>query len=234
MCRVDITLKHRISHPDLSNYKLKLLHYNLEHKDKLIACVYPSCDKAFILHQEMQAHYKREHLGERIHCGYCSTSYVWHRSFNIHMDEKHPEKSEFPLRFLCPRFGCGAAYSSSANLRVHIYNKHYKYNKPDQTAEKCPICQKSFSNLKDHIAFMHETPKLIPCSLCGGLYRSETELKAHLRKTHAGRSMSLPCRVCGKVVSSRRMQEHVRAVHEKVRNFCSQCEKKLLQLYGFA
>ena len=219
-CVKNIVDRYKESHPHLSVKKRQILHYTLEHNDQMIACIDPACGEKFIWPNTMKIHYKRIHLQQRIQCSFCSATYLEFYLFDMHMDEKHPEKQEKPFKFKCTTHDCFSTYTSSRSLQLHIY-KHAMKNKGPQ---KCPVCHKLVMNLPAHKQRVHPSkPRNISCWHCEKKFLTTSDCKIHLKRLAGPTFVS--CKICGKCLSKNTIRNHMRSVHENVRFTCSQCGK---------
>ena len=225
VCRVNVIEKYKSSHPDLPVIKLQLLHYEAEHKDKLIACIRQHCNKVFIARPQMQLHYKRDHLGEREHCSYCSKSFSQKSALDLHLDKEHPEKSGRPMTFICKVLGCEDSFSNQKNLERHTRMRHEKKKKKPKVAKQCPICAGSFKHMNQHIYRVHEEFQPLSCPQCGKKLKDKKTLKIHVQTIHMNARETVPCNICGKVVSKKVLPRHIKMVHDQIRHECTQCEK---------
>jgi len=115
-------------------------------------------------------------------CGYGANS-----NYKLQMHNQiHSEEREFK----CDQ--CPYAAKQRQGLAAHIDSMH----RPHRIMCQCPLCGEMFkgvSNLKSHIARVHENLRPHHCPLCEKAFKQKMHLKYHL-KTHEnpnGRKRSL-------------------------------------------
>eukprot|EP00092_Neocalanus_flemingeri_P023270 GFUD01025231.1.p1 GENE.GFUD01025231.1~~GFUD01025231.1.p1 ORF type:complete len:537 (-),score=94.34 GFUD01025231.1:84-1655(-) len=200
----------------------------------------------------------------KYHCKLCSNKFKFEHTLALHCKKSHNVGYLKDCPFCQIKFEIS---ESLQDLYNHITNIHKSQNHIDEykKIEKvytncktvCPICGKTFKqsgNCSIHMAAKHETPKYMPCHICGKSLKTTKEfnaLRAHMR-THddevaicslCGVSLKnkmyltahmrihntipFPCETCGKEFATKRaLQEHINGVHLKKRKFkCEHCEK---------
>ena len=215
------------SHPDKPKMSLKMIHYKLLHPDDIIRCISPTCKKEFVHPSDMQQHYQRFHLKQRIRCKFCPAElYIDRVYLRKHLEEAHAERVS-DLNILCDHPGCDAKYASKATLNLHKRNKHRKSVKGDTSRikENCSICGGSYLKLKQHLIAMHGD-KQFSCQYCGKAFGEKSPLDVHLKYVHLKAVRELvPCPTCGKRMQKRCLKEHIAMVHKKIRYDCVHCAK---------
>lgn len=110
------------------------------------------------------------------------------------------------------------------NLQDHIKRVHEM-----ELKIQCehPGCDKKFFNnfeMRAHVANSHSKERNFVCEVCAASYGTMTKLKTHL-KNHG--ELKHACTQCDKTFpTSAKLDEHVKRVHENVRNFsCEHCGK---------
>jgi len=145
---------------------------------------------------------------QKIECSECKEAVM---NLSDHIAEKHAD-----LDFKCNQ--CDFASGSSTLLRKHEKNIH------KSTARECPICQKDIVCMEAHIKLVHgdrESMLKHPCPQCEKSFPRAVELRKHIN-THLG--LKEACHICGKEISINKVREHIRQVHEKIKNhFCAEC-----------
>jgi len=147
---------------------------------------------------------------ERWSCSMCSQNVASLTKLKIHVARIHAEKN-----FKCSQ--CSFATGSLALLKTHksIHNA---------TAESCPICGKVVLSIKQHMRQVHESDgdQRHFCTECDKSYLRASDLTLHIDNFHLG--LKEMCPICGKKLSLKKIQKHIKAVHEKEkRHFCPEC-----------
>jgi uncharacterized Zn-finger protein len=125
-------------------------------------------------------------------CGFIAKSgYV----LATHMFREHGEG------FRCRHDDCGLTFLKPSELKKHVERVHEQVEKP----HACEICGTRYherSNLRTHVAMVHEKKRPHVCDDCGAAYSSKQNLGKHVLKKH-GKALPaegpLPCPVdnCG-------------------------------------
>lgn len=229
-----------------NDYKRHLTkaHYEEEHPDK----VCPHCGKMV---KSLRSHIRVVHKKVKRHiCEICKKSFVTRHCLEAHL---RVHTNERPYECTVP--GCGKTFKQSGQLKQHTIrhgpkqdficdvcgtNVSSKYTLIEHRkihfqigAFKCEECSASFakrSYLKEHIKNQHVeyTPEI--CSTCGGTFKNQARLNAHM-KLHEGTDHI--CSYCNKMFLKRsRMMDHISAVHEKDRKYTCDwegCDKVYLR-----
>ena len=113
---------------------------------------------------------------------------------------------------------------SGRSLKQHIEEVHFKI------LQKCPDCGKSYTRtyLKLHREVVH-LKKREECQDCGMSFKVKN-LPSHRRYSCKGKNkteMKVMCHLCGKEISKRYLQRHIRTLHTgnaKVQSQYAQCD----------
>lgn len=111
---------------------------------------------------------------------------------------------------------------------AHIRNVHQS-----AFVQVCDVCARTFKNkyiLEEHRK-LHaiEQPKL-KCDMCGALLKTESSLRAHVRR-HGDTEHA--CKICGKIAPNRSaLGNHMRYVHSERVHKCTLCEKAFKKPIG--
>ena len=87
----------------------------------------------------------------------------------------------------------------------------------------CPECGKSVPSLKNHLRRMHSKEKFI-CDICSREYHNFELMQEHKRAVHE----KVPCTECGKLIGVKLMKRHIKSVHtpNNLKKFrCDTCGK---------
>ena len=147
---------------------------------------------------------------EKFECSVCKES-VAKLNMSTHIARKHSD-----LDFKCPY--CTFATGNFTLLKSHM-GKHFIYSEEPHNIEKleCSVCFKKVINLKEHINLVHERKLIYDCPNCEKAFPNRSQLKKHIA-SHIG--LKQACPLCGKEIAARHLKEHIREVHEKVKNHC--------------
>ena len=74
--------------------------------------------------------------------------------------------------------------------------------------ELCTVCGVSVTNLKRHMDNVHNPEKQI-CHKCDQELKNLHSLKEHIRTEHT----IVSCTICGKMYSTKNMENHIHSVH---------------------
>ena len=190
----------------------------------------------------------------KVQCEKCSQM-VKKSYYDEHMARVHPEENEdlmekcekcnllvlkvgMKRHFLrmhsedpCQCDFCGKEYSNQIKLKNHIYNKHKdkqqirKYDLEKIPRVDCPKCQKSIRkcNIETHILKCQ-----IKCDLCAIEFSNMLEYKSHIKEVHPNPRVTtkVKCEICGKTYLQATIKQHIKSVHEKIKDFqCPKCGK---------
>jgi len=87
----------------------------------------------------------------------------------------------------------------------------------------CPECGKSVPSLKNHLKRMHSKEKFI-CDICSREYHNFELMQEHKRAVHE----KVPCTECGKLIGVKLMKRHIQSAHtpNDLKKFrCDTCGK---------
>jgi len=133
----------------------------------------------------MQTHLEGVHTNRQTHiCEVCGKSFAWRDTLVRHL--KWHETGVKNRPFQCPEEGCGKAFATRRDLRVHS-NTHT--GKKDYL---CQLCGAAFSqrfSYDRHLLYKHteNAEKKHKCTICDKRFLTKSLLAQHLKsKTHGG------------------------------------------------
>lgn len=163
----------------------------------------------------LKRHMKMLHSeGSKVYnCSYCD--FRCHRNMEM---RKH--LAEHKKTFEC--VWCKKIFNSTKGIRQHMMC-HVRKDDPNQTKNYiCVYCARPFkksAECKRHEE-NHSGERPHECNECGNKFRNKFDLRAHKRRVHsdqAKKSEAVPCKVCGKMLSTpSNLREHMR-VHSDLR-----------------
>ena len=119
---------------------------------------------------------------------------------------------------------CGVLLSK-AKMKNHMPTHNRKF--------KCKDCGKEYSRankMKDHRLAVHANFQLTcPYESCGKTFAKRAVLSIHIKRIHTNRETHR-CALCDKTYSHKGdLYQHVQAVHEGKKHYCSTCGKEFLR-----
>ena len=185
-------------------------HINVFHeKVKTFEC--NVCYKLFLNTSQLK-HHMKIHTAIKETCKQCGVSVA-------HMKQHVRFVHEKDLPYQCFVTNCETKFTSNISFRKHLESVHL------MRREVCPLCQKTFSDLKKHTQLVHDKIRNHQCPQCQKNFQTRTHVKNHYNRVHLG--FKEQCPECDKMVQD--VRNHVNFVHKKVANFgCAQCETKCI------
>ncbi|KAM8710582.1 hypothetical protein ACLKA7_017238 [Drosophila subpalustris] len=222
---------HRIITCHICQQKFKKqLNYeeHMKHHNELLPfqCHMEGCKKGFTTAAALRLHVDYAHTKsvEEIPCTVegCKLLFPRHRLLTIHLKKVHNMTRASVPRVEQSCSECGMLFRCPVALKKHMY-KHTG----EQLPYPCNICGKGFhinSALKNHL-LRHAGIKNYVCPYCGVGKTTRQEWSKHIL-THTQEKM-FKCQICEHATHTRRaLDNHVKIVHEKIRNYaCQYCGK---------
>lgn len=171
----------------------------------------------------LKRHMKMLHSdGSKVYnCSYCD--FQCHRNMEM---RKH--LAEHKKTFEC--VWCKKIFNSTKGIRQHMMC-HVRKDDPTQSKKYiCVYCARPFkksAECKRHEE-NHSGERPHECNECGNKFRNKFDLRAHKRRVHSDQAKkceAVPCKVCGKMLSTpSNLREHMR-VHSDLRYKCDPVNK---------
>ncbi|CAI2365942.1 unnamed protein product [Moneuplotes crassus] len=105
--------------------------------------------------------------------------------FSEFLSSQIQEAEKRVVHYKCKVDGCSKVFERAQNIAMHM-RMHFNIKK-----YKCNYCQRRFiqkgnrdKHLKQHITPKLEERKVIPCSLCNGMFTEKHNLQFHMRQKH--------------------------------------------------
>lgn len=126
---------------------------------------------------------------------------------------------------------CNRNYCSQKDLDDHHFIYHTKPKKRTKTVLPCDYCGKLFqkNQLRSHICRTHIVKKF-KCNICDKAYATLGLLATHKNVAH---TQSGPCPKCGKVLTKRGLEEHVKMCGKDIEDILVQCELCPMKLKSY-
>ncbi|XP_017862528.1 PREDICTED: zinc finger protein 714 [Drosophila arizonae] len=201
---------------------------HMKHHNELLPfqCHVEQCQKGFTTAAALRLHVDYAHTksAAEIPCTVegCKLVFPRMRLLTIHLKKVHNmSRTNVPrAEQLCRE--CGMKFRCPVALKKHMY-KHTGQQLP----YPCNICGKGFhinSALKNHL-LRHAGIKNYVCPYCGVGKTTRQEWSKHIL-THTQEKM-FKCQICDHATHTKRaLDNHVKIVHEKIRNYaCQYCGK---------
>jgi len=234
-----------------------LLHHIItEHTNPgLLECPVKDCQVRVKKEKELKKHIDTNH--ENLGLEWCLVCSLFVLNMEDHNKLQHEIQLNFQPIYgicegqLCSWEECDFMSTSSTHMAGHMKKKHGTYI-------KCEPCGKKFQNIEEHIRKFHPTKDSLKCDVdyCDKVFSSNRALRTH-KYTHTRERVK--CEVCGVEVSKIRqhmrfvhekdlrylcdqsgcqlrfpsnvhLQRHLKQVHEKERERCTICKKKVSNL----
>ena len=124
---------------------------------------------------------------------------------------------------------CNKDFSQLVALKVHINRLHEQNEKN----KKCHLCDSVFKieyDLERHIAGVHnENP--YKCKFCSKTFGIKSNLRSHTERIHDKKVNRKSCSFCGKIFYRKYLKDHIKNVHEGIKNhMCKICGKGYFDL----
>ncbi|XP_037721952.1 gastrula zinc finger protein XlCGF46.1 isoform X2 [Drosophila subpulchrella] len=205
----------------------RLFLHKKEHEGHMLYhCTEPGCGEAFNRYESLRQH-ELWHSEEstRFVCMEegCNRMYRHKTSLQHHLSKAHAIGK--PIKTHICEF-CGRVFKNASALNQHRFTHDDQMVLP--YACEMPDCTLRFytkEKLKIHM-MRHQGIKNYSCPYCGLKKTTKNELRLHINFHTLERTWS--CKECPKVCnSSTSLNKHVRAIHEKARDYaCNYCEKR--------
>ena len=220
----------RLAHKENLKSHLQKCHNEVELKESLYTiedyrchiCEKSFMDKKSLLHHNGKFH-KQDVLKRQQHCSNCGKIFK-----DKHALYSHNRK--FHSNYLCK--WCEESFSLLKSLKNHISTKHKDNTDQKVPKVQCHKCKKMIRkcNIEKHI-LNHEHKKDYVCPTCGKAYGRMEHLKKHEDVIHKGikkwpTAVEVKCEFCGKTLHNTSIKQHIKSVHEKIKDFqCPKCGK---------
>ncbi|XP_040604015.1 LOW QUALITY PROTEIN: myc-associated zinc finger protein-like [Mesocricetus auratus] len=156
---------------------------------------------------------KRIRIRKNHACEMCGKAFrdVYHlnRHKLSHSDEKP---------YQCPV--CQQRFKRKDRMSYHVRSHDGAVHKP----YNCSHCGKSFSqpdHLNSHVRQVHSTERPFKCEKCEAAFATKDRLRAHTVRHEE----KVPCHVCGKMLSSAYISDHMKVHSQGPHHVCELCNK---------
>ena len=208
------------------------------------------CDYAHASKYGLQEHKRYKHPSENDMkvCHICSFSSPCKSTINKHIAAVHEKLKPFSCLLCQKQFFkkshldkhvdynhetnklwkcdiCDYSHASKYGLQGHKKQVHPS----DNDMKVCHLCGYSSpntSNVKAHIATVHEKIRPHSCEVCEKQFFQKAKLERHVRAVHLGEK-NFKCTLCTAAYKfDADLTKHVKKVHEGVKYNCDQCHKE--------
>ena len=184
------------------------------------------CGKFLSSKDHVKKHIKDIHEKVKIKCDICGKDFSHRHYLKTHISSVH----EGLKKHNCET--CGQNFKFKYTLKRHIKNVHGALESDNSL--QCDICGKIS---KDKEAYWNHKYKHnlknasqnIPCDHCDQIFSHRNLLNDHIKRV---RESMFPCTICGKIINSKTMNQHMLAIHsikQYARYKCEFCEKEFAQ-----
>ncbi|EHB15822.1 Myc-associated zinc finger protein [Heterocephalus glaber] len=114
---------------------------------------------------------------------------------------------------------CQQRFKRKEHMSYHVRSHDGAVHKP----LNCSHCGKSFSrpnHLNSHVGQVHSTDRPFKCEKCEAAFAMKDWLRAH-----TVRHETVPCHVCGKMLSSAYISDHMKVHSQGPHHVCELCNK---------
>nr|XP_016933273.1 gastrula zinc finger protein XlCGF46.1 isoform X1 [Drosophila suzukii] len=205
----------------------RLFLHKKEHEGHMLYhCTEPGCGEAFNRYESLRQH-ELWHSEEstRFVCMEegCNRMYRHKTSLQHHLSKAHDIGK--PIKTHICEF-CGRVFKNASALNQHRFTHDDQMVLPYACEmQDCTLRFYTKEKLKIHM-MRHQGIKNYSCPYCGLKKTTKNELRLHINFHTLEKTWS--CKECPKVCnSSTSLNKHVRAIHEKARDYaCNYCEKR--------
>ena len=124
---------------------------------------------------------------------------------------------------------CSKEFSQLGSLTLHIKRIHEKRERN----EKCHLCDSAFKfkyDLEKHIAGVHNENSY-KCEFCSKTFSFKSNMRNHTERIHNKKVNQKSCSFCGKLFYRNDLKDHIKNVHEGIKNhICKICGKGYFDL----
>ena len=213
---------------------LLVRHYQLQHR-RLSGTPGPITKDQSVQGQDAVDRFFWEDRGPRFPCTEpeCDQTFIDAHGRDTHVSDVHQG-----IKYPCKVPGCPAILSSRGALSLHIKSLHTVRIRVPCTESGC---DETFVNERGrdlHVETVH-LGKRFACQECEATYASPSGLSEHMRYTHRGEPLALPCTYPGcsaTFASAQNLSVHIDNIHLKIRWPCEWpgCGKTLASKAGAA
>ncbi len=152
-------------------------------------------------------------------CDKCEKSYTWKSQLDKHKLVHDPDSNRKEQCHLCSRMFV------KDYLQKHIESVHNGIAK----FEKCKFCNKTIKlDMNRHVREVHLNMNLRKCGQCDQTYKTEKNLRAHIKRVHQGSlDTKKTCKYCDQKMNESYLAKHIALKHEGEKNGrlkCSKCD----------
>ena len=186
------------------------------------------CDKTFSRSTTFLEHLENVHVSApKLQCDTCMKTFSRKADLTKHTTRVHVNTHNLKCS------NCDKVYKILGNLNRHMRESHERVRN-----HKCEICEATFNRpvqLREHMKLNHSKAsmiekkkyvrKIIPCKVCGKLYRDGGPMYYHVNVEH--NAIKYQCNICAKEFDYKNsLKDHIEKVHGNIKKFeCKFCHK---------
>lgn len=196
----------------------------------------PECPETLNTQISFEDHGKIHHphlIKFKCRKAFCDEQFANNKVFHNH-EKSHMRLYKGSKGGLIRCYGCSQHFMNIFDIKAHIRKKHPHMLKSSVRCEYCPMFFKTTGSrnakvqMEKHL--LKHGGKIYRCPNCPTKkFVSENEVNIHLMEQNCSpevRTQAM-CTICGKNVSSKSyLDEHIRLIHEKIRQYqCNICNR---------
>lgn len=234
------------SSESLDNIIIDTISSNVKETEVMWNCL--QCSKTFKDKKTLQRHSKiHDKKRKAFECTVCSSTFLHVSSLKKHLQSIHDTNRQSKTCKICNKsiltslkrhmethdenrktfqcLRCDQTFLHLSTLKTHLQQIH----DAKKVREKCPTCEKTVSNLKNHIKFNHTKHKF-QCLQCDRTFAFNATLKQHVQTFHQRDAIrkedKVLCTLCGKDFKTSSGYKYHMRTHVNDKPFkCRYCDK---------
>ena len=183
------------------------------------------CKKAFCRKMDLKNHNTIVHKGGTLHeCKFCKKKFDKLNFLKYHINVIHfgetdptsPATGSEPAPEVEGKFTCSMCEQTFGQYSEFKNHMLYVHKTPKNF--QCSECDEAFCHkidLKNHMLYIHKSPKNWKCIYCDDVFCFRSGIRIHMAKFHEGmESHKCKCAICDKFVPVNRFTHHIKIYHD--------------------